>query len=364
MKICYLAPANNPHTIKWCNYFKSKGHEVYLISFVPGNVEGIITHNILFDKGIENKGNFVKLKYILQINKIKRIIEDIKPDILHAHYATSYGIIGSLSNYHPYILSVWGSDVYDFPQISPFHKKLVEYNLKKADYILSTSFHMKKETEKYTNKHIEITPFGVDVNKFKPIPSFKSNNRDQFVIGTIKTLKPKYGIEYLIKAFKILKRSYPEKNLKLKIAGKGEQKEELQQLCRDLQIQADVEFLGFLPEQEVIHTFNTFDVAVFPSDSESFGVAAVEAQACGLPVIVSNVGGLPEATSPNITSLLVERKNEKELANAIERLMLDDKLRKKLGINARSFVLEHYNIEDNFKDVETLYQKVVNNNEV
>lgn len=358
MKICYLAPANNPHTIKWCKYFKQRGHEVHLISFVPGNIEGVITHNIVFQVGIENKSYFSKLKYILQINKAKKIIKNIDPDILHAHYATSYGIIGSLSNYHPYILSVWGSDVYDFPLTSPLHKQLIKYNLKKADYILSTSYDMKKETEKYTDKPIEITPFGVDINKFKPLPNLKKD--EEFVIGTIKTLKPKYGIAYLIKAFKLLKDVFPQEKLKLKIAGKGEQEETLKQLCSELQIQQDVEFLGFLSEEEVIKTFNTFDIAVFPSvlDSESFGVAAVEAQACGIPVIVSNVGGLPEATSPDETSLVVEKKNEKQLAKALERLLLNEELRLRLSSNARPYVIKNYNIEDNFKKVEKLYEKI------
>lgn len=362
MKICYLAPANNPHTIKWCKYFKLKGHDIHLISFVPGEIEGIHIHNIVFEKGIENKNYFSKLKYLLQINKIKKIIKDIEPDIIHAHYATSYGIIGALSNSHPYVLSVWGSDVYDFPQISPIHKQFIKFNLKKADYILSTSKDMKKETEKYTDKSIEVTPFGVDIYKFKPLPGLKDHK--QFVIGTVKTLKPKYGIEYLIKAFKILKDKFPQENLKLKIAGKGEQEEELKNLCEDLQIQQDVEFLGFLSEDEVIGTFNTFDVAVFPSvlDSESFGVAAVEAQACGLPVIISNVGGLPEATSPNNTSLVVEKKNEKELAKALEKIMVDENLRQTLSTNARDFVLKNYNIEDNFRKVELLYERIVKTN--
>ncbi|MDQ9894055.1 glycosyltransferase, partial [Acinetobacter baumannii] len=90
-------------------------------------------------KGNKNKSAIKKIEYLKVIKEIKKIIYDIKPDILHAHYASSYGLIGSLVNYKPYIISAWGTDTYEFPNNGFIQKYIIKYNLKKADYIFSTS---------------------------------------------------------------------------------------------------------------------------------------------------------------------------------------------------------------------------------
>lgn len=356
MKICYLSDANSIHTKKLCYFFRDKGYDVSVISLNDGKIEGVKVYSMSLK--IKNVSNTIsKIRYLKNVAKIKRLVKEINPDILHAQYATSYGLIGSLVNYKPYILSAWGSDVYDFPKQSVIHKNIVKYNLKKADLLLSTSKVMAEETKKYTDKDILITPFGVDINKFKPNKKDKKSN--EIVIGTIKTLEEKYGIEYLIKAFHILTNKHKNLNLKLKIAGKGSKENELKALCKDLKIEDKVEFLGFLHPDKVPDTLNEFDIAVFPSNSESFGVAAVEAQACGIPVIVSNVGGLMESTKPNFSSLVARRKDEVDLADKLEKLVYDDNLRISMGQNARKFVEDNYNVVDNFNYIDEIYKETL-----
>lgn len=360
MKICYLSDANSIHTKKWCNFFVSKGYEVHVISLNYGEIKGVTIHSCNMELNKIRNGNLLnKISYLTNIKKIKKFIKEIKPDILHAHYATSYGLLGALSGFKPYVLSVWGSDVYDFPKGSAIKKKILEYNLSKADLLLSTSKVMAEETRKYTDKNIEITPFGVDINLFKPSLDKFRKDKEKVIVGTVKTLEPKYGIEYLIRAFSIVRKNH--ENLYLEIAGEGSQKKYLLDLCDELKITPYVKFLGFLDQSTVVEAFNRFDIAVFPSilDSESFGVAAVEAQACGTPVIVSNVGGLPEATSPNVSSLVVEKKDVNGIATAMEGLVSNIDLRIKMGINGREFVVQNYNVEDNFNKVHKIYKSIL-----
>lgn len=353
MKICYLGDANSIHTKKLCYFFRNKGYDVSVISLNDGEINGVKVYSM--EMKIENQGSSIsKIRYLKNIMKIKKIIKDINPDILHAHYATSYGLIGSLSKYKPYIVSVWGSDVYDFPKKSFIHKEILKYNLKKADLVLSTSKVMAEETNKYTNKEIIITPFGVDINKFKPNKAIKENN-GEIVIGTVKTLEDNYGIDYLIKAFNEVINRNKNLNLKLRIAGKGSKETKLRNLCKEFNIEERVEFLGFVDQKEVPNVFNSFDIAVFPSIFESFGVAAVEAEACGVPVIVSDVGGLMEATSPEYSSLVFKKKDVNDLVEKIETLLYDNKLREKMGNNAREFVEENYNYIDNFNYINAIY---------
>lgn len=358
MKICYLADINSAHTHKWLNYFKNKGYDIHVISLGNGEYEGVTVHCLdVTDNVMKKASDKNKLQYIKKIKRVKELVNEIKPDILHAHYATSYGLLGALANYHPYIISAWGSDVYDFPIKSPVHKMMLKYNLKKADYIFSTSNVMKEETQKYTNKNIEVTPFGVDINRFAP----RRTEKDEVVIGTIKTLEEKYGIQYLVKAFAQLKDRNPDMNLKLRIGGKGSQEDYLKGLCRDLKIYNDVTFLGFVNPDDVVKEFQNFDIAVFPStlDSESFGVAAVEAESCGTPIVVSEVGGLMESTKPGITSLVAKKASVEDLRDKIDMLVKDKELRLKMGTAARKFVEDNYNLEDNFAYVDKLYKEIV-----
>lgn len=358
MKICYLADINSAHTHKWLNYFKNKGYDIHIISLGNGEYEGVNVHCLdVTDNVMKKASDKNKLQYIKKIKRVKELVNEIKPDILHAHYATSYGLLGALANYHPYIISAWGSDVYDFPIKSPVHKMMLKYNLKKADYIFSTSNVMKEETQKYTNKNIEVTPFGVDINRFAP----RRTEKDEVVIGTIKTLEEKYGIQYLVKAFAQLKDRNPDMNLKLRIGGKGSQEDYLKGLCRDLKIYNDVTFLGFVNPDDVVKEFQNFDIAVFPStlDSESFGVAAVEAESCGTPIVVSEVGGLMESTKPGITSLVAKKASVEDLRDKIDMLVKDKELRLKMGTAARKFVEDNYNLEDNFAYVDKLYKEIV-----
>ena len=358
MKICYLADINSAHTHKWLNYFKTKGYDIHVISLGNGEFEGVTVHCLdLMDDVMKKSSDKNKLQYFKKVKRVRELVKEIKPDILHAHYATSYGLLGALANYHPYIISAWGSDVYDFPIKSPIHKMMLKYNLKKADYIFSTSNVMKNETQKYTDKDIEVTPFGVDIDRFAP----KRVEKDEVVIGTIKTLEEKYGIQYLVKAFKLLKDRNTDINLKLRIGGRGSQEEYLKNLCKELDIDKDVTFLGFVNPDDVVKEFQNFDIAVFPStlDSESFGVAAVEAESCGTPIVVSDVGGLMESTKPGVTSLVAKKASVEDLANKIDVLVKDEELRNKMGEAARKFVEDNYSLQDNFNYVDELYKKIV-----
>lgn len=361
MKICYLSDINSVHTHKWIKFFKDKEYDIHVISLSSGEYEGVTVHSLEVNQNVaRHKADSGKIEYLKKITKVKKLVEEIKPDILHAHYATSYGLLGAMTNFHPFVISVWGSDVYDFPIKSPLHKLILKRNLKKADYIWSTSRVMKKETEKYTNKDIKVTPFGVDINKF--IPKFgRENIKDEIVVGTVKSLEEKYGIEFLIRAFAKVKYSNENLKLKLRICGRGSQEEFLKNLCIELDINKDVTFLGFLNENQVIAEFQKFDIAVFPStlDSESFGVAAVEAEACGVPVVVSDADGLMESTKPNLTSLVAKKRSVESLYHEIQKLVQNEELRKNMGISARKFVEENYSLVNNFNDIDISYREIL-----
>jgi len=131
----------------------------------------------------------------------------------------------------------------------------------------------------------------------------------------------------------------------------------LKSMVEELKIQEDVVFTGYISPDKVQDYHNMLDINVSPSteDSESFGVAILEASACGKPVIVSNVGGLPEVVDNEKTGFIVENKNANAIAEAIEKLLTDPSLREELGKNGRLKVLNEYNWNDSVNKMNAIY---------
>jgi glycosyltransferase involved in cell wall biosynthesis len=288
---------------------------------------------------------------------LKRAIQSFNPAIVHAHYATSYGLLGKLSQFQPLIISVWGSDVFEFPQSSFLHKYLLKSNLAAACRILSTSHVMAEETRKYLapGKVVEITPFGIDLVQFYPS---EVNKGPEITIGTIKALMGVYGIDTLLRAFCLLQQRLPDILVKLVIVGDGEDREKLIGLAKTMKINASVEFVGKIDHQKVPETLNSFDIFAALSNHESFGVAVIEASACELPVVVSNAGGLPEVVENGVTGIVVPKRDAEKAAEALEKLVLDSELRKEMGEAGRKRIEKLYDWKNNVKQMIDIYKKV------
>ena len=362
MKILFLAPANNYHTQKWCGYFVSRGYEVHVISFFPGSIDGVTVH--FLDCGVDwQQADSKKLKYLLKTPKIRRIVSQIEPDIISVHYATSYGTAAGIAGLKNYALSVWGGDVYTFPHKSPMHRALLQYSLEHAACLLSTSAAMAREVGKYTDKAFSVTPFGVKTDLFSPDKRTRAANDGSFVVGTVKALKPKYGIDVLLHAAKLVTEQHPEIPLRLRIAGEGPCESEYRALADRLGISGITEWLGFISQEDAAVEWANMDIAVVPSvtDSESFGVSAVEAEACETPVIISDVPGLMEATQPGVTSVVVTRKSAQALADAIVLLYRNPEIRKKMGQAGRKLVMEKFDYTLCFENIEKIFLKLAAN---
>lgn len=347
MRVVLLAGANSIHTIRWANGLKAAGLDVYLISQHP------LMHQLNEEIHYYELPNRGVLGYFLIVSQVKKLLLDIKPDIVNAHYASGYGTTARLVNYHPYVLSVWGSDIYLFPKKSFIHHWLVKKNLLAADAIASTSHCMALEMNKLITlkKPIFITPFGIDKNIFYKNRNYSASgylSEEKIVIGTVKSLKPVYGVDLLIQAFAQLKqkirKTHPqlERKLFLRIVGGGEGLSKLKLLVSSLGISNVVEFVGQVSHDEVPNELAKLDIYVALSRSESFGVAILEAGLNQCPVVVSNVSGLAEVVVHEDTGLIVESENINEASEALSRLVLNPELIQRLGANGQKYVLENY----------------------
>lgn len=363
MKVLMLSSAGNVHTQRWVSALAKRGIEICLFSLDSESIDYYTKiQNVKVFNAELNRSDLYsnKIRYLLSVKRVKRLIRDFKPDLVHAHYASSYGLIGSLAKTNvPYIISVWGSDIYDFPNITPFGKSIIKYNLKKADCILSTSHVMAKETIKYTNKEILITPFGVDMERFKKIDKFQPS--EEFIVGNVKTLSPKYGIDVLIHAFKRVKDNNPTLKTRLLIYGKGPCRKEYEDLANSLGLRDVVEFRGFIENDKLPEVYNSFSVSVSVSNSESFGVVAVEAMACECPVVTSDADGFTEVVENGKTGFIVPKRDSEATAQAIQKFIDDPMLREEMGKKGRDHVERMYDWNDNVKTMIEIYNDLIKN---
>lgn len=360
MRIAFLAAATSVHAQRWVAELARRGHEIILFTQHP---------ETRWVPPISVRVEFLRRRgsagYIFNVQQLRRRISIFRPEVLNCHYASGYGTTAALCGFHPLVMSVWGSDVYDFPYQAWWKHALIRANLRRADIIASTSYDMAGQVRRLVPelKHVMVTPFGVDCEKFKPVVGVRDSRFH--TIGTTKGLALIYGIDLLVRAFALVsedRRIAEPRNsvqLRLIIVGHGGERAKIECLATSLGVESRIEFVGYVPHEEIPKWLNLFDVFVAPSRQESFGVSVIEASACGIPVIVSDAGGLPEVVQAGKTGYVVPKENVEALAESIVKLLIDRSLQLKMGEAGRKFVQSEYEWGNCVDRMEDVYQRAL-----
>lgn len=364
LKVLLLADTYSEHTEKWALGLAAHGLEVGLFSFNKASYAWYERKNgitLLYEPSTQlgASSDTGKLSYLKHVGLIKKAIKQFGPDVLHAHYATSYGLIGALSGFHPLVISAWGTDVMKFPQKNLLNRAMLKYNLRKANAICATSFTIKDYLKPVTDKPVQVIPFGVDTEKFRKRNVESVMEAGAFVFGSIKPLESLYNTDVLIKAFAALKIRQAGTKIKLLIIGEGSQAQALRQLTEELGMEQDVVFTGRVPFSQIADYYNMLDVLVNISDYESFGVSVIEAMACEKPVIVTNTGGLKEIVENANFGSLVEVGDVEQTSREMEKYFLDPALVERVGKQGREKVILKYQWKNNIQQMIGVYQQLV-----
>ncbi|HYM14416.1 MAG TPA: glycosyltransferase [Dehalococcoidia bacterium] len=350
MRVVYLADAPYIHTQRWVRHFAARGWDAHVISFRPAEVEGATVHYIA---GLERIG---KARYLLHAGRVSSLIARLQPHLVHALHLTSYGFLAGRARFQPSIVSVWGTDVLEAPSVSPFHRWLTRQALARAGALTATGLRLAEATLPHTpaGKPVVVIPYGVDTDRFAP---GASPDNARVTVGAVARLSPEKGLDTLLRAVAAL----GNRGLRLSVllAGDGPERQSLEALARALHLDDDVRFLGELPHDSVPDVLRQIDIFAMPSTAEGFGVAALEASAAGVPVVASDVHGIPDVVLDGVTGLLVPPRDTAALAGAIARLADDAALRRRMGAAGRAYVEHNYRWQDNAALMERLYEEMV-----
>jgi glycosyltransferase involved in cell wall biosynthesis len=368
MKICYVAPARSIHTQRWVNYFARNGHECHLISYLfPANDDG-------FDTRVHIHPLAVLLPRVWKVSRyfsgslwplqVRRVLNRIKPDILHSHYVGVYGYLGAISGFHPLILSAWGSDILIAPKRSKIHRFLTKYSLRKADRIICVSPALGEEAMELgaSRDKIEIVPTGVDTGEFdrrvRNGPLLRTLEIDESpVIVSTRSLKPVYDVETVIRAIPLVLAEIPR--AKFVVAGTGEQADYLSELAHDLGISDNTRFVGWVPPSELPEYLSSADIYVSASLSDGASVSLLEAMACGLAPVVTDIPANRPWINDGETGFLFPAGDYRTLASKIIYLLKNDELREGFGRTSREIVQKKARQRTEMEKIDSIYTELI-----
>lgn len=270
----------------------------------------------------------------------KKLIRENKYDLGHSFFTVPCGFISFLlKKQHkiPYVVSLRGADVPGYSDrfrfLYKFIKPIARLIWKNSFRVVSNSQGLRGLALKTNFKQeIDIIPNGIDISDFAPKPEKKPADKIIITIGASRITARK-GISYLLEAIKKLSPKYP--NIFLKAMGDGNEKENLEKLAKELNLEKNAEFIGRVPRENTFSYYQEASIFVLPSLNEGMSNAMLEALASGLPLIATDTGGTRELVTDGVNGFIVKMKDSEDLADKIEILLKDADLRKKMGEASR-----------------------------
>ncbi len=345
-----------------------RGHKVHFISYaLPFRLTHFVENVVFHEVEMSNYPLFEFPLYSLALaSKMVEVAEYEKLDLFHVHYAiphaTSAYLAKQMLNKNKklkVITTLHGTDI-TLVGLEPTFLPLVKFSTEQSDGVTAVSRFLKEKT--ITNysieKDIEVIPNFIDSELYKPNKdcAFREHlapKGEKILVHTsnFRTVK---RVPDTIKIFEKVIQEIPSK---LVLVGDGPDRSECERLCRQLHLCDHIKFLG--KQDGLVEILNAADLFLIPSQSESFGLAALEAMACGVPVVSSSVGGLPELIRHNETGFIAEIGDVNRMAKYAIDLLTNDRKYKLFSENSRKRAVEVFDKSKVIPMYENYYKKIL-----
>jgi len=345
-----------------------RGHEVHFISYaLPFRLSHYIENIVFHEVEISNYPLFEFPLYSLSLaSKMVEVAEFEKLDLLHVHYAIPHATSAYLAKEMmrnnrdlKIFTTLHGTDI-TLVGLEPSFLPLVKFSIEKSDGVTAVSRFLKEKT--ITNysceSDIRVIPNFVDTDLFKPESNGEfrkaiAPNGEKILVHT-SNFRPVKRVPDTIRIFEKVQKEIPSK---LILVGDGPDRSECERLSRQLNLCDTVKFLG--KQDGLVEILSSSDLFLIPSQSESFGLSALEAMACGLPVISSSVGGLPELVKHNETGFIAEIGDVDRMAKYALELLGNDKKYRLFSENSRQRAVNKFDKSKVVPLYEEYYEQIL-----
>ena len=309
--LCLLGDANSPHTRRWALEMRARGWRVSLVTARPEPLDGV-EQRIL--PPVRRQAD-----WLLRAGAARRHVRELAPDIVHAHYLTSYGYLAARCNHHPLVMTAWGSDLLVTPHRRPWMHWLTGWILRRADLITGDSASLIEAARQYRpHAPVHEIHWGVDRARFAPAPW---EGKEGVQIVSLRAWEPNYQIGTLVEAFALLRKQLPGTPLALHLLGGGSLEQALRAQVQALGLAQSVDFHGRLDDAGMAAVLARCKISVTGPASDATSVAMLESMACGLAVVASDLDANRQWIAPG---LLVPAGDAPALAEVLQRLAQDD----------------------------------------
>jgi glycosyltransferase involved in cell wall biosynthesis len=301
-----------------------------------------------------------------------KIIRKEKIEIIHSHWIIPNGFVGAVCKRIlniPHFITAYGSDALIIEK-SRILRIFGSFVLVNAEEITADSAYTRDLTvliNKSVENSIHVIPMGVDEQRFNKKNRIScERSPDEPVILSVGRLVERKGLKYLIRAMKRVIKTYPD--AKLLIGGDGPEKENLMNECSRLELEKNVEFLGFIPNEKIPQIYSSADIFVLPSivtksgDTEGLGVVLLEAMASGIPVIGSDIGGITDIIEDRKTGLLVKSEDPDDLAEKILFILSNKNFRLNMSTEAMNLINQKFSWDTVTKQFVEVFKNFSKNN--
>lgn len=344
----------------------NRGHEIHFITYRQPVRLALLNSNVHYHEvNVPEYPLFHYQPYELALSsKLVDMVKLHKIELLHVHYAIPHAYAGYMAKQMlkeegikiPMVTTLHGTDI-TLVGNHPFYKPAVTFSINKSDVVTSVSQSLKDDTNKLFNikKDIVVIPNFIELNKNRNETAISFHRSimakpEERIVTHISNFRKVKRIPDVIKIFNIIQKNIPAK---LMMVGDGPEKEKAVQLCEQLGIQDKVIFFGNSNEIDKILSYS--DLFLLPSETESFGLAALEAMAWSVPVISSNSGGLTEVNFDGLSGYLSNVGDIDDMAQKALKILKDTATLETFRSNALT-VAERFDI----KNILPLYEEVYN----
>jgi glycosyltransferase involved in cell wall biosynthesis len=353
MRIAFLGDASLDHVRKWADYFGRRGHDVLLLSFEEAGDCTVACRRL--KRILPTK----LLGYTAALGSIKSELEFFRPDLVNALYAGGYGFVAALSGFRPLVVTALGSDLLvDYPS-SIIHRLQIDYAIRRAELVTTDADVLTDVLVRAGTPPVKILKahFGIDEDVFYPPeegPDSKPHAGARIV--STRNLHPIYGVENLIAALPAL---LEHMDARIVICGDGPERDRLERKTARLGLGELVEFKGHLGPGPIADELRAADVYVSTSLSDSTSVSLLEAMACGIPPVVTDIPANREWITDGENGLLVPRGDPFSLAVALRRILEDRAFASSIRELNRKLVMERGLWRENMETVERAFASLV-----